>query len=148
MNPVPNRDTLEEFSAGLALTLKVQRAWSDILNRTIITKALMPLPGYYPDFALPGAAGIAELRQDYVTDACLNLADLARQPVLSRAQCGLLEELINDPAVLLEYSLKDLDGWEHRARRHLEEFRKLSGKLEKAAELDLVENEDNREEEE
>ena len=124
MNPNSNGETLERLSAGLPHTPKMQRAWADILERTLITKAVIPSPGYYPDFALPDVKGIADGRQDYLSDISQSLADLARLPLVSRDQRTMLEELLNDPSVLLAHSWVDLDRWEFRTRRYLEELRK------------------------
>ncbi len=135
-----NSETLERLSVGLPQTPKVQRAWADILDRIIITKAVLPSPGFYPDFTLPDVRGIAAIQQDYASDISLRLADLARLPVISRDQSEVLEELLEDPSVLLGHTFADLDRWESRTQRYLEEFRKLSGKLDKPTELELAEN--------
>lgn len=138
MNPMPYRDALEDFSVGLAVTLKVQLCWADILNRTIVTKVVLPLAGFYPDFALPDVKGVTDVQQDYISDVCQTLVSMTRQAVISRDQRSMLEELLNDPSLLLAQSFADLDRWEHRTRRHLEELRKLSGQLEQSTELDLA----------
>jgi hypothetical protein len=76
------------------------------------------------------------------------VADLSRQPVLAKEWRGILEELLLDPTALLAHSYVDLDRWENRARRRLDDLRKLSGKLEETPEIDLVEDESHVEEDE
>jgi hypothetical protein len=142
MNSKLDRDALEGFSVGLAVSLHAQRLWADILSRAIVTKAVIPAAGYYPDFALPDLQVIAELRQDYIADVSQALADLTRQPVLAKEWRGLLEELLLDPTTLLAHSYVDLDRWENRARGRLDDLRKLNGKLEEAIEPEFVEPEE------